>query len=100
MTEFCISGEELRKALREIEKAEKNGFYHCLAVFELSSVGYMLSDCRLTFSDLWERAHPSDLTLDWGRCQGITRRYKFKDGKLVPIKKMQNREDENEKDCD
>jgi len=88
MTEFCISGEELRKALREIEKAEKNGFYHCLAVFRLSSVGSMLSDCRLAFSDLWERAYPSDLRLNWGRFQNITKRYKFEDGELVPIKKM------------
>jgi hypothetical protein len=84
--EFCVDATSLRAALAEIEAAEKNGFFSCLAVFRLDSAGPMLSDCRLRYSDLFERAHPSDGRLNWGRYQGVTRRNRFKDGKLVPIK--------------
>jgi hypothetical protein len=84
--EFCISGPELRKALADIEAAEKNGFDHCLAVFKMNRVGPMISDCRAAYSDMCERAHETDGNFDWGRFQGVTRRNKFKNGKLVPIK--------------
>ena len=85
--ELCVSGEQLRKALAEIEAAEKNGFMHCLAVFKLASAGYMLSDCRANYSDLIERAHPTDGSMDWGRFQRVSQRHKFKAGKLVPLKR-------------
>jgi hypothetical protein len=84
--EFCINGEQLRKALAEIEAAEKNGFMFCLAVFKITQAGYMLSDTRADYSDLCERAHPTNENFDWGRFQGVSRRNKFKNGKLVPIK--------------
>jgi hypothetical protein len=84
--EFCISGEQLRAALKEIEAAENNGFKHCLAVFKFAQAGSMLSDCTAEYSDLLERAHPTNGSLDWGRFQGVTRAHKFVGGKLVPIK--------------
>ncbi len=84
--DFCISSFELRKALETIEAAEKNGFDYCLAVFQMSSAGPMLDQCRATFSDLIEKADPTDPNLDWGRFQGVSRRNKFVDGELVPIK--------------
>ena len=84
---LCISGDDLRKALAAIEAAEKNGFMHCLAVFDMSRAGHMISDCRAEYSDLIERAHPTDGNLDWGRFQGVTRNNKFKSGKLVPLRK-------------
>lgn len=84
--ELCISELELRKALADIEAAEKNGFMHCLAVFKMNCIGPMISDCRAEYSDMVERAHETDGNLDWGRFQGVTRRNKFKNGKLVPIK--------------
>lgn len=83
--EFCIDAAQLRAALAEIEAAEKNGFLHCLAVFKFSHAGYMLSDCRATYSDLLERAHPTNASLDWGRFQGVSKRHTFKDGELVPL---------------
>lgn len=83
--EFCISSLELRKALEAIEDAEKNGFDYCLAVFQMTSVGPMLDQCRAAYSDLIEKAHPTDPSLDWGRFQGVSRRNMFVDGKLVPI---------------
>lgn len=84
--DFCISSLELRKALVAIEAAEKNGFDYCLAVFQMSSAGPMLDQYRATYySDLIEKADPTDDNLDWGRFQGVTRRNKFVDGKLVPI---------------
>lgn len=86
---FCITGAELRKALAEIEAAERNGFMHCLAVYKMTEVSPMLSGCRAAYSDLCERAHPTDGSLDWGRFQGVSRRFKFHDGELVPIKKPQ-----------
>jgi len=85
--EFCITGTELRKAIHEIESAEKNGFDYCLAVFKLTQAGRMLSDCRAEYSDLNEKAHPTDSRLDWGRFQSVSKRNKFKNGKLHPIKK-------------
>ena len=84
--EFCITAEQLRKALADIEGAEANGFMHCLAVFRITSAGYHLGDCRATYSDLSERAHPTDGNLSWGRFQAVTKRNKFIDGKLVPIR--------------
>ena len=81
--EFCISAEHLRAALAEIEAAEKNGFKYCLAVFKLTSAGYDLNAFRASYSDLLEKAHPTSSQLNWGRFQGVSKRYKFKRGKLV-----------------
>ena len=85
--EFCINSEELRRALVEIEQAEKNGFKHCLAIFRLISAGISLKNCRAEYNTLWERAHPINGAYDWGRGQGVTRDCKFKNGKLIKIKK-------------
>ena len=82
---FGVKGEELRKALADIEAAEKNGFMHCLAVFNITSAGQNIDQCRASYSDLSERAHPTDPSLNWGRFQSVTTRNKFKDGKLVPL---------------
>ncbi len=82
---MCISAIELRKALADIEAAEKNGFHYCIAVFRLSSAGNTLSECRMTYSDMIERAHPTDGRFDWGRFKGVTKRHKFSGGKLIPI---------------
>jgi len=83
--DFCINAEQLRNALAEIELAEERGFDHCLAVFQMSSAGPNISDCRARYSDLIERAHPTDGKLDWGRFQSVTKRHRFIDGALVPL---------------
>jgi hypothetical protein len=83
---FCIDAAQLRRALVDIEAAEKNGFMHCLAVLNLTQAGPMLDDCRVEYSDLCERAHPTDGGFNWGRFQGVTRKNRFVNGKLVPIK--------------
>lgn len=84
--EFVIDAQNLRAALKEIEQAEANGFNYCLAVFKITSAGQSLDECRATYSDLYEKAHPTDGRLDWGRFQAVTKSNKFIDGKLVPIK--------------
>ena len=84
--ELCINAKELRKALAEIERAEGNGFHFCLAVFKITSAGYMLSDCLAIYDGLCERAHPTDGNFDWGRGQFVTKYNKFINGRLVPIK--------------
>lgn len=86
--ELCINAQQLRAALAEIEAAENNGFMHCLAVFKMASAGPMLSDCTANYSDLCERAHPTDGSKDWGRFQGVSRRNRFsaKTGKLTPLR--------------
>lgn len=84
--EFCIGADDLRKALAEIEAAEKNGFMHCLGVFKLTSAGLMLNECRATYSDLLERAAPDNPGLNWGRFQRVSQRHRFESGKLVPLK--------------
>lgn len=88
--EVCISAGQLRRALRDIEAAEANGFDHCLAVLELEACGMMLDQCLVRYSDLVEKAHPTDGSLSWGRFQGVTRRYKFEGGQLVPLKPAQS----------
>ena len=84
--DFCISGDQLRKALSDISTAEANGFHFCLGVFTLVSAGRMIDSNRAEYSDIIEKAHPTDGNFDWGRFQGVTRRNKFINGKLVPIK--------------
>jgi hypothetical protein len=83
--DFCIDAAQLRAALADIEGAEANGFHHCLAVFTLMSAGPRLDRCRADYSDLLERAHPTDGSLDWGRFQQVSARFRFEDGKLLPI---------------
>lgn len=82
---FCIDATQLRKALAEIEAAEANGFMHCLAVFRMASAGHMLDDNRAEYSDLIEKADPTNGHLDWGRFQSVTKRNRFVDGYLVPL---------------
>ena len=86
MMEFCINASALRQALFDIEQAEKAGFQHCLAVFRMIMVGHLISSNQAGYSDLLERAHPTDGNLDWGRFQGVSKRNTFTNGKLVPNK--------------
>lgn len=85
MMGFCISADQIRKALADLEAAERNGFMHCLAVFEMSSAGPMLNECRANYSDLLERAHPTIGALNWGRFQRVSQRFRFKNGDLIPL---------------
>lgn len=82
---FCIKAEELRKALKEIEEAERSGFMHCLSVFRVTFAGERLDEALAEYSDLWVKAHPTDGKLNWGRHQDVTQRYRFKNGKLTEI---------------
>ena len=83
---ICIKPEELRAALADIERAEANGFHYCLSVFRLSSAGRILEQNLMEYSDIIEKAHPTNGNFNWGRHQGVTRDNKFVDGKLIPIK--------------
>ena len=83
--ELCIDAAQLRKALADIEAAEVNGFAHCLAVLRFVSAGQTISDNRVEYSDLLERANPTDGRYNWGRFQRVSVRHKFANGKLVPI---------------
>lgn len=83
--ELCIDANQLRAALASIEAAERNGFMHCLAVLKLSGAGEMLHENRVRYSDLIERAHPTDDRLNWGRFQRVSIRHRFHDGGLVPV---------------
>jgi hypothetical protein len=85
MIQFAIDAQELRRALADIERAEANGFHYCLAVLELRQIGPMLGDCQVAYSDLIERAHPYSGRLNWGRHQNIVGRFRFADGRLIPI---------------
>jgi len=80
---FVINAKQLRKALKDIEKAEKRGFKYCLSVFTLAKVGPMLSDTEAKYSDMLEKAHPTDGRFDWGRFQGVSDTHIFKNGKLI-----------------
>jgi len=86
MFTVVTNADELRKALKDIEAAEANGFMYCQAVFNLVSYGENISDCLIEYQDISEKAHPTDKGLNWGRRQRITERFRFEDGKLIPIK--------------
>ena len=86
MFTVVANAEQLRKALKEIERAEAIGFNYCLAVFHLKEYGNSISDCKIEFDDICEKAHPTDGSLNWGRGQRVTKLNKFVDGKLIPIK--------------
>lgn len=85
MISFCINSQELRKALKEIEIAESNGFHYCLAVFNLIKCGKKLDNCIASYGDLVEKAHPTKLKYDWGRGQDVTKTCKFEKGKIIEI---------------
>lgn len=87
MFTVTVDAEQMRKALKDIEQAEKNGFNYCLAVFDLDTYGASIHQCRLKYVDMSERAHPTDGNFNWGRGQQVSKRNKFKNGKLIPIKK-------------
>lgn len=88
MLQVCIDAAQLRKALKEIETAERNGFKHCLCVFNTTQIGTSLSDTIAVYSDLLEKGHPTDSEFNWGRFQGVTKSNKFIRGRLHPIKKQ------------
>lgn len=83
--EFCISADELRKALKDIESAEKNGFFYCLPVFTFISAGRMIDKNLAEYSDMIAKAHPTDGNFDWGRFSGVTESNIYRNGKLIPL---------------
>lgn len=85
--EFCITEKQLRLALKDINHAKRNGFHHCVPVFQFVSASGMIEDCKANYTDLIEKAHPLDDSLNWGRMQYVTHRNRFVNGKLVPLNK-------------
>jgi len=67
MIELAIDEHQLRRALADIEKAKERGFTHCLAVVQLKQAGTSVDDCRLEYSDLILKSHPTDDAQNWGR---------------------------------
>lgn len=85
---FCLDAKQIRRALADLELAEKHGFDYCLAVFDIVHAGRSIHECLGEYSDLIERADPVDGNFHWGRFQGVVRRNRFdkKKRKLIPIK--------------
>ena len=81
----CIDAAQLRAALEELDLAESRGFSHSLAVFrcEQGRSPMMLSDKTATYSDIWERSHPTSGRQDWGRDNFARRTHRVVDGRLV-----------------
>lgn len=88
--EIKINADELRKALKDIEAAEKNGFMYCEAVFS-SNPGWNDHWIVGKYVDMLEKAHPTNRSLNWGRGQNVTKRNIFKDGKVIPTDKEKER---------
>lgn len=84
---MTIGADALRKALADIEAAERNGFMYCLAVLNMKD--QIDGNLELGYSDLWERAHPHDGRLNWGRFQRVSQRHRFDGAKLVPLESPQ-----------
>lgn len=92
--DICIQKKELEAALAEICNAEKNGFNYCVAVFKIDGVVKenpqeyrSLEEILATYSDLWERAHPTSGALNFGRGQNLSRRCRFDNGMVISIEK-------------
>lgn len=85
--ELCISGEELRKALKLIEQAESQGFDSCLAIFRISQVGKCTNDCLAKSEEsIILKAHVFDEQLNYGRVSGkFISDYRFIDGELKEL---------------
>lgn len=79
-----ITADQLRAALKDMEEAEKAGLMYCEAVFNGSWVDDYWTSAE--YSDLYEKAHPTDGRLNWGRGQKIRKSHIFKNGKLAPTK--------------
>jgi hypothetical protein len=78
----AISGDELRKALVEVEKAEAAGFVASQAVFNLTMKNGVWGDGE--FTDVCEKAHPTNGALNWGRDNFMVRQgFTFRDGRLL-----------------
>jgi hypothetical protein len=78
-----VNAEQLRKALADIEHAESNGFMYCEAVFKTKDIDKAF--VNIEYSDIYEKAHPSDPSLSWGRFQGVAKISRFENGRLVPL---------------
>jgi len=88
---FKTTATELRKALADLERAEKNGFMFCEAVFNVQEEN---SYWELgTYSDMIEKAYPTGGHFNWGRGQDVTKNNIFKDGKVIPTKERQEEMD-------
>ena len=78
-----ITEKELKKALKEINRAKKNGFHYCEGVFRGFDFDGAL--VKLVYSDLFEKAHPTDGRYNWGRGQFVTNYHTFQNGELIDI---------------
>jgi len=78
-----ITEKELKKALKQINRAKKNGFHYCEGVFR----GYAFDGglVKLVYSDLFEKAHPTDGNYNYGRGQSVSKYYTFQNGQLIHI---------------
>lgn len=84
MNMFVISADEICKAADELRKAQERGFVASDATFRIAEVND-LGKCNLTFMDVWDKAHPTDGRLNWGR-QGVSKYCRVVDGRLVEDK--------------
>ena len=72
---ISLSKKELLGALHDLDRAEKNGFLYCLGIFQIKGLNGVIGFAE--YSDLLEKAHPTDGQLNWGRGQDITKRFHF-----------------------
>lgn len=63
---FCISKEELEKALADLNVAIKNGFKDSLAVVQLYTGGECVSDFKAKAAGVILKADPVDPSKNWG----------------------------------
>ena len=84
--EVCITKEELRKALADLDAVAENGLTASTAVFTLISAGRNLEKCVMVYEDIIAKAHPTDPHLNWGRLgKSCVKTYRVVEGQLVPI---------------
>ena len=63
---FCVTKQELEKALAMVNQAVENGFENTLAVMRIYTGGETLDDFLAKSDGIILKAHPTDPNLNWG----------------------------------
>ena len=83
--DFCIESKEIRKALAEIEAAEANGGISASLSLRLRMEVHCWLIAEQEYVEFCETVHPTNPYFDWGVNQNVTKRFRFKDGRLEPL---------------
>ena len=83
--DFCISKEQLEKALEQLEVARENGFKDSLVVLKVYTEGETDSNFLSRYDSVILKAHPTNPNFNWGRMWDLDWQ-RFENGRFVNAK--------------